>query len=88
VDFDEALAAYRRVRAPSEGAVGALIDGNVAASAAPGAERAGILTVATREIAHTFAHAGELVAIGSLAGQSDIGLPGALAHSAASFARA
>ena len=88
VDFDEALAAYRRVRARSDGAVSALVDGHGAVSAAAGSERASTLTVAAREIAHTFAHAGELVAIGSLAGQSDIGLPGALAHSAASFARA
>lgn len=83
VDYEDALAAYLRVAARSEGAVAALIGGEGIAPGESGTgEPAPAIAVAAREAAHSFAHAGELAALGSLAGAGDLGLPGALTHSA------
>jgi hypothetical protein len=76
-DFDEALDAFRRV--------GARIDPHLQSLSSAGLSRTDerertTASYLARCAAHTWAHAGELAAIGSLAGMPDRGLPGALDH--------
>ncbi|MPZ99967.1 MAG: hypothetical protein GEU80_11670 [Dehalococcoidia bacterium] len=70
LDFEESLAAFRRVCDRSRAHLES--------------HRAGGATVGRLPwtAAHLFAHAGEMAAIGSLAGMADLDLPGETPHSA------
>ena len=83
-DFAEALAAFRRVRSRAIPALRRLGPGRLGeAVRTPGPGRARSAgELLARSIAHLFVHAGELAAIGSLAGAPDLGAPGRMTHSA------
>jgi hypothetical protein len=78
-DFDDALAAWRRVVERSREHVVSRTSDDFAQRFELRRERV-LGPDLAREAAHTWAHAGELQAIGSLAGMTDLGLPGTLEH--------
>ncbi len=79
--YDEALAALDRAFARSEAYVAALTPSRFEDPLVAGRRGRTIGDQLARCTGHTWSHAGELAALGSLVGGPDLGLPGALLHS-------
>ena len=83
-DYAEARAAldrsYARTQPYLERIDGSELDRVVRRSRAPGRSDQTVSDLAVRQMAHYFATAGELLAIASLAGADDLGLPGEMAQ--------